>query len=485
MNTVTVIDIIGLLASVSGIFFLLQDRKKRIKHDSKMTLLILLGLVTFFNFSNILEWAGITAHLDIYEDYIRVLEPILWMFFLYASLMNLQIKRRKESEGSLRKSREALKKSEMRYKSYMENAPVAIFITDASLCYVDVNTIACQMTGYSKEELLNMSIKNLLPENVPIKTFDELNNVEKRLYDRSKDTILIQKESVLRKKDGTDFFALVRTVKLSEDTYMAFCLDITKRKQIESALKRTNEQLEQEKKLAEAANQAKSEFLANMSHELRTPLNGVLGFSHLLKDTELTQEQREYVEDVIFSSENLLNIIEDILDFSKIEANAMEIDNVETNLKQLVENAYRITKFKAENKGLSIKIHLDESLPECVKTDPYHLSQVLVNLLSNAVKFTEQGSISIRCQQLQSDEQKSVIKFEVQDTGIGIQKDMQGKVFEYFTQADSSITRKYGGTGLGLTIVDKILKKMDSQIHLDSEPHHGSTFSFVLTVDKC
>jgi PAS domain S-box-containing protein len=275
----------------------------------------------------------------------------MWMSFLYASLMNLHIKRRQDSEESLKKSREALKKSEIRYKSYMENAPVGICIVDSTLHFVEVNSIACQMTGYSKDELLKMSIENLLPANVPIKAFYDSNQLKKTLQDTVQNTILVQKESILRKKDGLEFFALVRTVKLSEDTYMAFCLDITKRKQMESALKRTNEQLEQEKRLAEAANQAKSEFLANMSHELRTPLNGVLGFSHLLKDTELTQEQREYVEDVIFSSENLLNIIEDILGFSKIEANAVEIDNVETNLKQLVENAYRITKFKAEKKG--------------------------------------------------------------------------------------------------------------------------------------
>jgi len=485
MNAVTIIDFIGLIASIMALIFILNDRKKTLKHDSKMTLLILLVLVIFFTFSNILEWAAITDQLDIYEDYFRVLEPIMWMFFLYVSLMNLQIKKRQESEESLRKSREALKKSEMRYKSYMENAPVGIFITDSSFCYVYANTLACQMTGYSKEDLLKMSIKDLLPMTIPIKAFNNFNTLEKRLHDTSKNPILIQKESILKKKDGTEFYALVRTVKLSEDTYMAFCLDITKRKQMESALKSTNEQLETGKKLAEAANHAKSEFLANMSHELRTPLNGVLGFSHLLRDTELTQEQREYVEDVIFSSENLLNIIEDILDFSRIEANALEIDEVETNLKQLVENAYRITKFKAEKKGLSIRIQMDENLPECVRTDPYHLSQVLVNLLSNTVKFTESGRISIRCQLLQSDKQKSIIKFEVQDTGIGIQKDMQGKVFEYFTQADSSITRKYGGTGLGLTIVDKILKKMDSQIHLESEPNHGSTFSFELTVDNC
>ena len=485
MNAVTIIDFIGLIASIMALIFILNDRKKTLKHDSKMTLLILLVLVIFFTFSNILEWAAITDQLDIYEDYFRVLEPIMWMFFLYVSLMNLQIKKRQESEESLRKSREALKKSEMRYKSYMENAPVGIFITDSSFCYVYANTLACQMTGYSKEDLLKMSIKDLLPMTIPIKAFNNFNTLEKRLHDTSKNPILIQKESILKKKDGTEFYALVRTVKLSEDTYMAFCLDITKRKQMESALKSTNEQLETGKKLAEATNHAKSEFLANMSHELRTPLNGVLGFSHLLRDTELTQEQREYVEDVIFSSENLLNIIEDILDFSRIEANALEIDEVETNLKQLVENAYRITKFKAEKKGLSIRIQMDENLPECVRTDPYHLSQVLVNLLSNTVKFTESGRISIRCQLLQSDKQKSIIKFEVQDTGIGIQKDMQGKVFEYFTQADSSITRKYGGTGLGLTIVDKILKKMDSQIHLESEPNHGSTFSFELTVDNC
>ncbi len=237
--------------------------------------------------------------------------------------------------------------------------------------------------------------------------------------------------------------------------------------------------------LADAANKAKSEFLANMSHELRTPLNGILGFSNLLKDTDLSKEQREFVDDVLFSTDNLLNLIEDILDFSKIEANALELECVETNIKTLVENAYRMIKLKAFKKGLDISIEIDQTLPVCVKTDPYHLSQVLVNLLTNAVKFTESGGILIKCQKVHSDSKTTTIKFIVRDSGVGIPKELQSKIFEYFTQADSSITRKYGGTGLGLTIVEKILKKMGSQIQLESIINKGSTFSFELVLENC
>jgi len=365
----------------------------------------------------------------------------------------------------------------------MENAPLGIFIADSSLSYLDVNSVACQMTGYSRDELLQMTIQDLLSSKISVNPFEELNH--EHSVDKNQTVLSIQKETPLLKKDGSEFYALLRTVKLSQNTYMAFCLDITKRKQMEKELKLTNENLTIEKKLAEASNQAKSEFLANMSHELRTPLNGILGFTNLLKDTTLSPEQQSYVEDVLFSSHNLLNIIEDILDFSKIEAGALVIEHTQTNIKTLVENAYRMTKYKAGKKGLKTEIFVDDSIPSCVMTDSYHLSQVLVNLLSNAVKFTEQGGIAIHCQQIRSTNKDLTLRFAVSDTGIGIKDDEQTKIFEYFTQADSSITRKYGGTGLGLTIVDKILEMMHSQIRVESVINQGSTFSFELIVQRC
>jgi len=398
-------------------------------------------------------------------------------------MMNFQINKRKETERSLRINREELKKSEKRYRSYMENAPLGIFIADSSLSYLDVNSVACQMTGYSRDELLQMTIQDLLSSKISVNPFEELNH--EHSVDKNQTVLSIQKETPLLKKDGSEFYALLRTVKLSQNTYMAFCLDITKRKQMEKELKLTNENLTIEKKLAEASNQAKSEFLANMSHELRTPLNGILGFTNLLKDTTLSPEQQSYVEDVLFSSHNLLNIIEDILDFSKIEAGALVIEHTQTNIKTLVENAYRMTKYKAGKKGLKTEIFVDDSIPSCVMTDSYHLSQVLVNLLSNAVKFTEQGGIAIHCQQIRSTNKDLTLRFAVSDTGIGIKDDEQTKIFEYFTQADSSITRKYGGTGLGLTIVDKILEMMHSQIRVESVINQGSTFSFELIVQRC
>ena len=484
MNLVTIIDIIGLIAIILAFVFLFKDRNKWIKRDSKLTLMILFLLIIFFTFSNVLEWAGLSDRIDVYEDYIRVLEPVMWMFFLYVSLMNFQIKKRKESEESLRINREELRKSEKRYRSYVENAPVGIFIFDSDDNFTNVNETACEITGYTKEELTSMTIPVLLPQKMSIDFFRESKQQDFVLEKKDKSKS-VQKETTLLKKDGSQFFALIRTVKLSEETYMAFCLDITQRKQMECELKLMNEKLKEEKLLADAANKAKSEFLANMSHELRTPLNGILGFSNLLKDTDLSKEQREFIDDVLFSTDNLLNLIEDILDFSKIEANALELECVETNIKTLVENAYRMIKLKAFKKGLDISIEIDQTLSVCVKTDPYHLSQVLVNLLTNAVKFTESGGILIKCQKVHSDSKTTTIKFIVRDSGVGIPKELQSKIFEYFTQADSSITRKYGGTGLGLTIVEKILKKMGSQIQLESIINKGSTFSFELVLENC
>jgi PAS domain S-box-containing protein len=239
----------------------------------------------------------------------------------------------------------------------------------------------------------------------------------------------------------------------------------------------------QEKEKAQKANIAKSEFLANMSHELRTPLNGVIGFSELLIQTSLSEVQNQYAQAINTSANLLFGVINDILDFSKIETNRLELESIKTDVIKILEQSVDIIKLSAEKKGLEVLLNITNKLPKYIKTDPVRLTQILANLLSNAVKFTYKGEIELKVDFTSKKGNRGILHFSVRDTGIGISEDQKIKLFKAFSQADSSTTRKFGGTGLGLIISDKIAEKMGSKINFKSNKDEGSTFYFDLETE--
>ncbi|MCC5935916.1 MAG: response regulator [Lunatimonas sp.] len=250
------------------------------------------------------------------------------------------------------------------------------------------------------------------------------------------------------------------------------------------ARKNLEERLRNSKELAEKASVAKSEFLANMSHEIRTPLNGIIGFTDLLSKSDMSDSQMQYVNIVNQSANTLLNIINDILDFSKIEAGKLELDVSKADIYDLAGQATDVISFQAQNKGVEMLLNLSLDLPRYIFVDEIRLKQILINLLGNAVKFTEQGEIELKIYKVgQTGPRKFILRFEVRDTGIGISKDKQLKIFDAFSQEDNSTTKKYGGTGLGLTISNKLLKMMGTELNLHSEMGKGSTFFFDLHLD--
>lgn len=366
-----------------------------------------------------------------------------------------------------------LAESEALTKGILDTAAEGIVTINEQGIVLSFNQAAEKIFDYEASEAIGKNVSFLMPS--PYR--DEHDSYLARyLRTGEKKIIGIGREITGKRKGGKVFpmeLAISEVETGKQRVFTGIITDITKRKKIEKELVHARE-------FAETANHAKSEFLANMSHEIRTPLNGVIGMIELLSSTELTVTQKEYVVTLHQSGEILLKIINDILDYSKGEAGKLTIESISFDLKNIVQDLSDLLAAKAEKKGVKFIVSYDPNIARYLIGDPTRIRQVLANLISNAIKFTHEGYvlISVECKEKTDNEAK--LRFAVEDTGIGIPEELQYKVFEKFTQGDSSSTRKYGGTGLGLAISKQLVEMMRGTIGVSSSPGKGSTFWFTL-----
>ena len=363
--------------------------------------------------------------------------------------------------------------------------------------FTRVNPAWQRTLGYTSEELVTRPFLDFVHPDDRESTLSVMSALKTGAY-------VSDFENRYRAHDGSYKWLLWNAVAFPElGTIYADARDITERKRAEDALKRHGQEMdaarrEQEdnaarlaqlvrelevaKHVAEEATAAKGEFLANMSHEIRTPMNGIIGMTELALRTKLTERQREYLKSVQHSAEALLTLINDILDFSKIEARRLSLEKVTFDLRETVEEAVRLLAPRAHEKGLELACHIHPDVPGTVVSDPGRLRQVLVNLVGNAIKFTERGEVVVTVELQEAHSSEASLHFTVSDTGIGVPADKQWQIFGAFVQADASTTRRYGGSGLGLTISAQLVELMGGRIWLESEAGHGSRFHFVARV---
>jgi len=385
---------------------------------------------------------------------------------------------------------EAVRASEHFLNSIIENIPDLIFVKDASdLRFVRLNRASEQLLGYRREELIGKNVHDLFPQSEA-----DFFTLKDRAVLESRRMVDIPEEPV-HTRHGTRLMHTMKMPILDVHGEPRFLLgisrDITEQKAADDELKRHREHLEdmiQErtaqlvdaKELADAANQAKSEFLANMSHEIRTPMSAILGMSYLALRSGLDPQQLNYVQKVHSAAESLLGIINDILDFSKIEAGKLDIESVPFNLGDVMEGLGSLVGMSAEQKGLELIFDEPPGLPTALVGDPARLRQVLLNLGYNAVKFTERGEVVVAITVVERTDADVQMRFEVRDTGIGMNEEAQRRLFQPFSQGDASTSRRYGGTGLGLAISRQLVRLMGGEIEVDSTPGVGSRFHFTL-----
>ncbi len=384
---------------------------------------------------------------------------------------------------------EELRASEERYRSVVNSVKEVIFQTNLQGQWVFLNSAWEEITGYTVEESLGTPFyKYMHPDDR-----EKSQTCIQPLLDGIEEDVRYTVRYLSRDGDvrWVEVFTQIQTDAEGFLSGIAgTCVDVTERLKAEQALRDYAQELEAAKTEAEAATRAKSEFLANMSHEIRTPLNGIVGMTSLLQDTDLGQEQAEFVETVRTSGDALMTILNDILDFSKIEAGQLDLEQERFDVRGCVEDALDMVAPQAAEKGLELAYLMDDTVPAALQGDITRVRQVLINLLSNAVKFTEEGEVVVSVTSTavedaapRSEKPLHEVFFAVKDTGIGIPEAQQERLFESFRQVDASTTRKYGGTGLGLTISKRLAEIMGGSVWLESEEGVGSTFTFSIQAE--